>query len=441
MNNTKSIRAAIVIGVMAMVALSFNSCKLYGKYDSKTTAEIDSIPVPTYTEIFTDPQLQSLIDLALKNNYDLRMAHERVNQAKAQLLGAKLAFLPSIYAGGSPVGQMTATTSAVTSYSHTFATASWEIDIFGKLLNQKRMAEAGYKQSQDFEQAARAELVAGVAETYYLLLMYDALIRTAEDAVDTWKQSVETMREMKKAGMSDEAAVSQFEGSYYATRADHKQYLLEREFALSAMYLLLSTDSLNDIARSNLRATTYNDNLTTVDLRAVQIRPDVKAAEHQIEYAFYNRNRSIANCCPSITLSGTVGWANGGVLFNAVGGLLQPIFNAGKNISDVRVSKSQLEEMQYNYANALLKAGTEVNDALAERRIYNEKTAEHLNRVDAMERAYDATYTKMRLGQGTYLEVLMAQNDLINSRYSLIQNYRNILQANVNLYLALGGGK
>ena len=123
-----------------------------------------------------------------------------------------------------------------------------------------------------------------------------------------------------------------------------------------------------------------------------------------------------------------------------MGGLLQPIFNAGENIIQVKVSKSQLEEARLNYANVLLKAGTEVNNAIAARETYVSQQSDNERRVKAMERALDATQLKMKLGRGTYLEVLISQNDLFDAKISAIQNVGDILESYVSLFLALGGG-
>jgi len=437
MTNTRQILGLAIV-VVAMV-LGMNSCSLYGKYQPQNT-DADSIPVPAWREVFTDPYLQTYIEYALANNLDLKIAHEHVTQAEAMLLGAKLAYLPTIQAGGSPaVSYSGGGTNAI---KYGFGAASWEIDIFGRLTNQKRMANASRLEMMDWEQAARTELIAAVASTYYQILMLQASIVTCDSAVMNWEKSVMTMREMKAAGMYDEAAVSQFEGSWYSTRATAKSLRLDLVQAMNAMDLLLCHDGESGFNFAGLDDVLLDANvISSINLRALRARPDVKAAEHQLEYAFYNRNYARSNCCPSISIGGTIGWGGGGLIFNAVGNLLQPLFNSGRNIAQVRVSKSQLLEMQMNYANALLKAGTEVNNALASRQTANDQVADYRGQVMALTRALDATTTKMSLGRGTYLEVLTAQNDLLKAQFAEIENKANILMSNVTLYQALGGGK
>lgn len=429
-----------LFAILLVVALGMSSCGIYGKYKSQTTEEQDSIKVPSYKEIFNDPYLLALIDTALARNYDLKMAYERVEEAKASLLGAKLAFLPSVSASpsvtwGKTVGSMSP------GFNYGFGQASWEIDIFGRLLNKKRIAAASKKEMEDYYQATRVELIASVAETYYTLLMLDAQLATAEAAVVTWAQSIETMKAMKEAAMTDEAAVVQFEGSYYSSLALAKSYRLGIVQAENAMTVLLAREIGSVTPRGRLLETAQNiAPISELDLQVVRVRPDVKEAERQLEQAFYGLNLVRANCCPSISLSGSIGW-NGGIIYSAVASLIQPIFNSGKNIAEVRKAKHQLQEYQYNYSKALLVAGTEVNYALAARKLYFAQIMDYDLQVKALVKAVDITKTKMDYGTGTYLEVLTAQNDLLTAQLAAITNYMNVLQSGSDLFRALGGGK
>lgn len=426
-------RKYIIISLLTLVTLT--GCQIYGKF-KPIEPEADDIPLPTYDQFFTDPQLLRLIDTALANNNDLKVAHENVRQAEATLLGAKLAYVPSIYL--SPSATYGNTTEPKWQYG--FAQASWEIDIFGRLTNRKRMADAARRQALDYEQAARTELIAAVAQTYYSLVTLDACIEINDSAISTWRNMVETQRAMKDVGLSDEAAVAQFEGSYHAACAYGEDLRLKRTQVINAFGPLLGSVPDN-ISRLKLSDARINENLTVVNLQVVRARPDVRAAERNLEMAFYNNNLAVANCCPSITLNGSVGLFNGGIIYQAVGSLLQPLFNSGRNIAEVRIAKSQKEAARCAYEQALLKAGMEVNNALAARQTYFRKTVMLTSQVNAMERAFDATDTKMHLGGGTYLEVLTAENALIQANFDLINNHGAILQSQVDLYLAMGGGK
>lgn len=445
MNSIKMIfRAAVIAAAVFTVA----SCGLYGKY--KPAEDPVTVNIPTYREVFTDPLLQELIDTALVRNTDLKMAHERVRQAESNLTAAKLAYLPRLFAGGDPAVTFHSTAGGIgigrpDTWTYGFGSASWEIDIFGRLTNQKRIAGMSLEQAADFEQAARVELVAAVASVYYNLQMLDAQIAAADSAEVNWAGSVETMRRLKECGQNDEAAVAQFEGAYYATKVMAEQLRLTRHKTENEMRALLF-DGEREIRRASLPMTAGGQTVNrkavdSIDLRALRVRPDVRAAEKDLAKAFYNVNLSRANCCPSIGISGSIGWAGEGLIFSAVGGLLQPLFNAGQNVARLRVSKSQFEEMKMNYAKALFLAGNQANNAIASCKSYVSRTDDCLSRVNSMKRALAATRLKMELGRGTYLEVLTAQNDLLDAQFSAIQNFGDALISYVELYHVLGGGK
>ena len=433
---------SIVIAA-AVLSLTVTSCGIYGKWHPKNSEEVANIVVPSYKEIFLEPELHALIDTALARNYDLKMAHERVAQADSRLKSARLAYLPHLFAGADQAATYTGAKGGSGAWSFNFATASWEIDIFGRLTNRKRIARASLEEMKDYELAARSELIAAVASLYYRLQMLDAEIKTADMAEANRHKSYEMMGHFKMSGRADEAAVANFEASWMAARTNAKNLRLLRLETEEAMRLLLCKDN-DPVVRGT--AVQYGqainvEKIDSIDLRAVRTRPDVKAAEDRLAGAFYNVNLARANCCPSIIISGNLGWASESLIYGAIGGLLQPIFNSGQNISQVKVSKSQLAELEMNYANVLLKAGSEVNIAMATIKTRASEIEDMAIRVKAMERALEATDLKMKLGRGTYLEVLTAQNELLASQIEEIQNMGEIREACVKLFLALGGGK
>lgn len=429
--------------IFSVIVLSINSCGIYGKYKSDVPEDLNDIVIPKYSEVFRDSNLTALIDSALARNLDLKIAHERVLQAESMLTAAKLAYLPRISAGGSPAVTLTSTKGA-NALTYTMGTASWEIDIFGRITNRKRIASSAKDETIAFEQAARTELIASVAKVYYSLQMLSAQIHATDSTAENWKRSVNAIKDMKAAGLADEAGVAQFEGSYYATIANSKSLRLMKYTTENALRYLLSADNydinLSPIKEEDIMKLNYSA-IDTMDLRIVRIRPDVKAVEMQLARSFYNVNLARANMCPSITIGGTVGWADGGMLYNAIGGLLQPVFNTGENIAQLKVSKSQYEAAKMEYANILLKAGNEVNNSIAEIKAYKSRVDDCRNRVKSLTRALEATQLKMKYGRGTYLEVLTAQNDLLNAEIDEIQNLADIMTSTVDLFQAIGGGK
>ena len=330
------------------------------------------------------------------------------------------------------------------------ANASWEIDIFGRTLNSLRRAKAAKAQMLDYEQAARCGLIAGVANTYYTLLMLDAQLQVAEQTEDTWAQTVYAIRRMKDAGMANEAGAAQLEATYYSiqtTVLDFRQQIREVE---NAMCLLLGSTH-RDIPRSTLDAQSLPDQLEVgIPVQMLYNRPDVRAAQQNMAQAFYAANLARSNCLPSLSLSGTFGWTNhdyvqifnpAQMISSLAASLFVPLFNSGRNIAEVRMAKSQQDEAALLFTKTVLAAGNEVNEALTSYQTCLAKCDLYDRQVEALTRAQRATSLMMQYGSTTYLEVLTAQNTLLNAQFTRISNRMSLLQSAVSLYHALGGGR
>ena len=177
-----------------------------GLYGSAETADTTTLGDIRWQEMFTDPQLQALIALALENNTDLLSAGWRVKEAEATLKSARLAYLPSF--NFAPQGSLSSFDGGPTAKTYSIpVTASWQIDIFNGLTNAKRKAKALYAQSKEYEQAVKTQLISGVANLYYTLLMLDSQYEVTEETAAKWRQSVEAMRALKEAGYANEAGV------------------------------------------------------------------------------------------------------------------------------------------------------------------------------------------------------------------------------------------
>lgn len=449
--------AKALVGVVLVAGLS--SCGIYGKYHPTTQVDstlygdlalsdtTENIALLGWEQLFTDPLLQDLIREALSNNIDLRVAHEHVNQAEATLRGAQLAYLPSISLA--PTGAFSPQYSIRQGTYDLVASASWEIDIFGRTLNSLRGAKASKQQALDYEQAARCSLIAGVANAYYTLLMLDAQLATAVENEQTWSRTVNTTRRLKEAGMADEAAVTQMEATYYSIQTmvlDYTQQIRETE---NALCLLLATTH-RTIPRSTLDEQTMPATLEVgVPAQLLYNRPDVRAAQQNMARAFYATNLARSNCLPSLNLSGSFGWTNHNyvglidpmtMISSLAASLVVPIFNSGRNIAQVKMAKSQQEEALLTFTQTVLSAGNEVNNALHDYQTAHAKTALYDKQVEALSRAQHATWLKMQYGSTTYLEVLTAQNSLLTAEFTRISNRMAELQAVVALYHALGGG-
>lgn len=286
--------------LIVCLAAAMTSCGIYknyqrpdvvtdGLYGTAETADSTTLGDISWQEMFTDPQLQALIDLALTNNTDLQSAQWRVKEAEATLKSARLAYLPSF--NFAPQGTISSFDNGAASKTYSIpVTASWQIDIFGGLTNAKRKAKALYLQSREYQQAVRTQLIASVANLYYTLLMLDSQYEVTKETAAKWEESVRTMREMKAAGMTNEAGVAQYEGSYYgivASLNDIEYSIRETENSLCSVL----GEVPHEIVRGCLDEQQLPDNLAVgVPVQMLSNRPDIRQAEYSLMQSFYATN-------------------------------------------------------------------------------------------------------------------------------------------------------
>lgn len=465
-DNIKTITMKIKLITLSVSCLLLSSCGIYTTYERPSDINTDglygqdlneeavavdtaSIASLSWRELFTDSHLQTLIEHALQSNTDLLSAQQRIKEAEATLSSAKLAYLPSFML--TPQGGVSSFDKSKGSWTYTgIASASWEIDIFGKLTNAKRRSKALYLQSLEYEQAVSTSLIANVANLYYTLLMLDEQYRISEETAVNWRESVRAMRAMMAAGMTNEASVSQSEANCRQVEAsllDLKQQIKEVENSLS----ILLGEVPDGIERGHLAGQDFPEELTVgVPLQLLSRRPDVKSAELSLASAFYSTNAARSAFYPSITLSGTAGWTNsagnmiinpGKLLLSAVGALTQPLFNKGLNIAQLKIAKAQQEEAKLAFQQALLNAGSEVNNALTQVQTARGKTELRTGQITSLENAVRSTQLLMQHGTSTYLEVLTAQQSLLSAQLTQVADRFDEIQGIINLYQALGGGR
>ena len=447
-------KAIIILAAAAMTGCGI--CKPYtrpevttdGLYGTAETADSTTLGDMSWQEMFTDPQLQTLITRALENNTDLQSAGWRVKEAEATLKSARLAYLPSF--NFAPQGSLSSFDGATPTKTYTIPVqASWQIDIFNGLTNAKRKAKALYLQSREYEQAVKTQLIASVANLYYTLLMLDSQYTVTEETAAKWRQSVEMMRAMKDAGLTNEAGVAQYEANTLSIEASLHDLAYQRLQTENSLCSLLG-EAPHPISRGELAAQHMPQTLAVgVPLQMLANRPDIRQAEYSLMQSYYATASARSALYPSITLSGTLGWTNnngiivdpGKLIWTAAASLLQPIFNANANRAQVKIAKAQQEESRLAFQQALLNAGAEVNNALVQCQSARAKTDLRIAQIEALERAVEATELLMQHGTTTYLEVLTAQQSLLSAQLSQISDQFDEIQGIVNLYQALGGGR
>lgn len=412
------------------------------------TANFGNLP---WREVFTDPQLQALIEQALTSSPDIRTAALRVQEAQAPLLASKLAFIPALTL--SPQGTVSSWDKGKATQTYSLpVTASWQIDMFGQLLNLKRQAQATLEQTLAYEQNVRVQLIANTANLYYTLLMLDRQLQITEGTAEILKKNTETMIAMKEAGLynTTEAAVEQSRAAYAQVQAsipDIRSSIREVENSLC----LLLGEPAHGIERSVLEEQQLpNEFSVGIPLQLLSNRPDVKAAEQALASAYYNTNVARSNFYPRITLSGSAGWTNSAgaaivnpakLLASAVASLTQPIFQNGANIAKLKIAKAQQEEAKIQFQTTLLNAGNEVSNALDMYQACTEKVNARNMQVNSAKNAADYTKELFNLGTSTYLEVLSAEQSYLSAQLSEVSDTFSRMQAVISLYQALGGGR
>ncbi len=448
-------------------SLLLGSCGLYNKYERPdvntkglvrdVTSLTDTLAVSDTTSfgnlpwrsVFTDPQLQGLIETGLKYNFDLQNAALNVKMVEAQLLSSKLAFLPSISL--TPQGTLSSWDGHTPSKIYSLpVSASWSIDLFGNLLSQKRSAQVALLGMKDYQLVVKTGVITGIANMYYTLLMLDKQKAIVDEMVGLTKSTWEMMKLQKELGRARSTSVQSAEASYYSVQAqaaDINRQIRETENSLS----LLLGQPAQTIARGKLDEQSLPAEFSTgIAIQMLNNRPDVHYAEMTLAQCFYDTETARSRFYPSITISGSGAYTNnsgmgivnpGKWLLSAIGSLTQPIFARGQLVAGLKVAKAQQEQAYNNWQNAILKAGSEVSNALVQYNSSDEKSRLEAKQVAVLRQNVEDTKQLYASSGSTYLEVISAQSSLLNAELSKAADDFSKMQAVVSLYTALGGGR
>lgn len=418
---------------------------LYGVESTPTdTASIASMDWKT---LFNDPCLQSLIDTALVRNTDYNVSGLRTRQALASLGAAKLAYFPSLNFGAD--GNVSRYDGLTTKTYNIGVNASWEIDIFGKLTAAKREAAAAAVSASEQAQAVRTQLIATVATSYYSLLMLDRQVEIAKSTLANWDETIRVMELLKTAGMANEAGILQTKANRAGLQADIVAMENSRKEVENSLSSLIA-QTPGEIRRGSMDEIFFTDNLSIgLPVQLLSNRPDVRAAEMEVARTHYGVGVARASFYPSLTLGGTVGFTNnGGVvvnpgqwLLNAVGQLVQPIFNRGQLRANYRIAEAEREIALLQFNQSLIDAGNEVNNALSDISAARERSVLIKDQIGLLTDAVTKTELLMRHSPTNYLEVLTAQQALLAALQTEVQCRYDEIAGIITLYHALGGGR
>ncbi len=443
----------------AFAGLLLASCGVYRKYQPTTevstalygndivVTDTASLATIAWRDFFTDPALQRLIDSALVKNTEYQVAQLRTEQALASLGAAKLAYFPSLNLGAD--GNITRYDGLTNKTYDIGLNASWEVDIFGKLTAAKRGAAAATVSADEQAQAVRTQLVATVATSYYSLLMLDRQIEIAENTLDNWTQTIRVMELLKTAGRANEAGILHTKANRTGLQADIAAMKKSRKEIENSLCGVLAIPP-RPIARNKIEDAAFPSELSIgLPVQLLANRPDVRAAEMELARTHYALGVARASFYPSLTLGGTLGFTNnGGIvvnpgqwLLNAVGQLMQPIFNRGQLRAGYKIADADREIALLRFNQSLIDAGTEVNNALTDISAARERLVFVKEQTELLTDAVAKTELLMRHSPTNYLEVLTAQQALLGAQQSEVQCRYDEIAGIVSLYHALGGGK
>ena len=463
---------------VAAVGMMLTGCGIYNKYEQKVETPADAfgasqdlkvansettIAQTSWREFFTDPMLQQLIEQVLANNTDLNSARLAVEKSEASLKAARLAYLPALYF--SPSGTIASFDGGKASKTYDIPLQlSMDIDVFGSITNKKRAAKAVMLQAKMREEAVRANLVSTTAQQYFLLQVLDRQLEILTQTDELWNASLETEKSLWENGKAYSTAVNQMEASYLSVKTqivDTRRHIRAVENAICQL-LAITPQHINrqkwgssPLHHAEAHGDEVGRMFDTKFLRIgvpatmLEMRPDIRMANHAMEEAFYNTQAARSAFFPSITLNGSAGWTNsagglivnpGKILLSAVAQLTQPIFARGRLIANKKIAKLTEEDLQKKYVQTVINAGNQVNEAMADCMAAREKHQYYTRQVEVLNEAYKGTHELMDNGKANYLEVLKAQESLLDAQLAQAMNMYDAADAVIGLYIALGGG-
>lgn len=467
------IKGVVLSGLIALMGLP--SCQVMNKYKTpeidtkglfreRNTSDTTTIASIPWKEFFADPYLQAYIDEAIVNNFDMLIAQERINQAEAYLGQARAAYFPEIalsaqvnqtrLSNADPLTGVPKQKNTLAYHTESYSlglVASWEIDIWGKLNRQSRAKYAQMLNSYAGRNLTQTSLISSMANNYYSLLALDEQLKVTNDMILLMERSLVTTEALKEGGMTNGAAVEQTRATLAKTKASVPDLENNIKQLENAICTLLGRKS-GSISRSSIHEQTVPAQLAYgIPAQMLANRPDVNQAELEFRSAFELTNVAQASFYPSISLtSGMIGYSTTNGLSNffkpenlfasIAGGLTQPIFARKQLITQYKVAKSNQQIALLDFEKTVLTAGQEVSDILYTYESSIRKNDDRNIQVQALIKAVDYTQELLIAGEANYLEVLTAQQSLLQAELDQVSDKLEQLQAASDLYRALGGG-
>jgi multidrug efflux system outer membrane protein len=458
---------------LAVTAVILSGCSLIPEYNQPEAPVAAQYPQgPAYSpaeaanvaaaeqgwrQFFHDPALQQLIQTALVNNRDLRVAALNIDAYRAQFRIQRADLFPAVSADGSgsrqrvPANLSTSGEAGITSqYSATLGVSAYELDLFGRIRSLSEQALQTYFSSEEARRSTQISLVANVANAYLTWQADKELLKLTENTLKAFEESYRLTSRSNEVGVSSALDLSQARTSVESARVSLARYQRQVAQDQNNLTLLLGTGLPANLPQAQpLSADLLSDVPVGVPSDLLQRRPDILQAEYELKAANANIGAARAAFFPSISLT-----ANAGTISPDLSGLFDggsgtwlfqpsiniPIFNAGSLRASLDYSKIQKEISVANYEKAIQTAFQEVSDGLASRKTYTEQLQAQSDFVAANQDYYRLAERRYRIGIDSNLTFLDAQRSLFSAQQSLITDRLAQLNSEVNLYKALGGG-
>jgi len=455
-----------LIPTVLAAALLASGCSLIPSLDRPATPVAAQYPVATeqaqqaaadipWQNFFTDTRLQQLIQTALDNNRDLRVAVLNIAQARALYQIQDAQRFPEVGVSGSATRQRSHITGG---YANAFSVGvgiqSWEIDFFGRISSLKEQALAQYLATEEGRKSAQISLVAAVANAWLTLQADEELIDISRRTLETREESIKLSKLRLDAGVASELDYRQAQSLTENAKATLAQQLRQRALDVNALTLLLGQTPPAELLTS-LQGKRLSDLPVMADVPAglpsdlMLRRPDLRQAEQTMIAANANIGAARALFYPAISLTASAGFASSELSdlfdskskgFTIAPSLYLPIFNAGRNQANLEVAEVQTKIAAAQYEKAIQTAFREVSDALVSRQTLADQLQSQQAQVEAESARLKLSDLRYKNGVASYLDLLDAQRSLFTLEQAVVQVRLTQLQNQVGLYKALGGG-
>jgi len=420
----------------------------------KTEAAPSSLGDEKWWEVFQDPQLQSLIRTALKNNYDVRIAASRVLQAQAQLGITRADQFPTLSAGGDIASQQSPKIGPIPAYEITqgqlTASAAWNLDFWGKYRRATQAARANLLANEWAQKQVMATLVANLATAYFQLRELDLELEISKRTFNSRTESLQLTQTLEQHGINSLLDVRQSEQLVFTaatTIPEFERQIAEDENAIS----VLLGNNPGDVPRGlRLTEEPHSPEVPAgLPSSLLERRPDIRQAEQNLIAANAQIGVARAAYFPQISLTGSAGYESPALtnlftgpagIWNLAGSFSQPIFQGGRLKSNVRLAEAQHEQMLLTYQQTIQGAFRDVSNGLIAYRKFREFRIQQEHLLESAQDAARLSEVRFKAGTTDYLEVLTNETNSFSAELGLAQAQANELIALVQLYQALGGG-